>query len=310
MRTGIRLLACMGIVGWLSMPAALMAQGIDVSLLGTGTPAPVLNRFGPGTLVRAGGQTILIDAGRGVLQRLSQLKVPYSEIDALLLTHLHSDHTVGIPDLWLTGWLMSGRQRPLQVLGPPGTAKLFAHLREAYAFDIDLRVSDDGMPLEGAGINVIEVTDGFTCDAGEVRVKAFEVDHRPVVPAFGYRIDFKGNSVLLSGDTRYSQNLIKNADGVDLLIHEVAGATESALTRPSARRAFEHHTTGEEAGRIFATIKPGLAVYSHIILMGGYELSQLMMDTRKSYAGPLVAGEDLMGFHIEDGRVTQVDPSR
>lgn len=310
MRTRTWLLVFLGIVGWLSLPATVMAQGIDVSLLGTGTPAPVMNRFGPATLVRAGSKTILVDAGRGVLQRLTQLKVPYSEIDALLITHLHSDHTVGIPDLWLTGWLMSGRQRPLQVLGPPGTAKLFTHLREAYAFDIDIRISDDGAAPEGAGINVTEVTDGYVFETGEVKVRAFEVDHRPVAPAFGYRIDFKDDSVLLSGDTRYSQNLVKNAAGVDLLIHEVAGATEGALARPSTRRAFEHHTTGEEAGRIFTAIKPGLAVYSHIILMGGYELSQLMSETRKSYSGPLVAGEDLMGFHVEGGRVTQVEQPR
>lgn len=302
----MRLLLKMGLVGWLMLPATLMAQGIDVTLLGTGTPAPVLNRFGPATLVRAGDQTILIDAGRGVLQRLSQLKVPYSEIDALFLTHLHSDHIVGIPDLWLTGWLMSGRQRPLQVFGPPGTASLIAPLREAYAFYIAIRVSDDGAPPEGAGINVVEVSDGYVYDAGAVKVRVFEVDHRPVVPALGYRVDFGGDSVLVSGDTRYSPNLVKNAQGVTLLIHEVAGASESALARPSTRRAFEHHTTGEEAGRVFATIKPKLAVYSHIILMGGYELSQLMADTRKSYAGPLVAGEDLMGFHIEKGLVTQV----
>ncbi len=108
------------------------AQDIKVTLLGTGTPVPAMNRFGPSILVEAGGQTFLFDAGRGAMQRLAQLRVRWQDVDGLFLTHLHSDHVVGFPDLWLTGWLVgSGRDRPLLVRGPRGTKRMMSHLEQA-----------------------------------------------------------------------------------------------------------------------------------------------------------------------------------
>ena len=288
------------LLGWLVLTVPALPQNIEVTLLGTGTPEPSMVRFGAGTLIQAGDQTLLFDVGRGAMQRLGQLQVSYEDIDALFLTHLHSDHVVGIPDLWLTGWLISGRDRPLQVFGPPGTAELISNLTEAFAFDIGIRVSDDEVPIEGSELEVEELQDGEVYENGGVRVLAFDVDHRPVSPALGYRIEFAGKAVLLSGDTRYSENLINNAAGVDLLIHEVAGATPEVLELPGYRRAFEHHTTAEEAGEIFTVIAPKLAVYSHLVLFGGYTVEQLVSETRRSYSGPLVVGEDLMSFQVGD----------
>ena len=113
------------------------AQEIKVTLLGTGSPAPAMNRFGPSILVEAGPDKFLFDAGRGAFQRLAQAKVRWQDIDAVFFTHLHSDHTVGFPDLWLSGWLVGpGRNRELQVWGPIGTEKMMSHLRQAYGFDI------------------------------------------------------------------------------------------------------------------------------------------------------------------------------
>ena len=111
------------------------AQALKITFLGTGAPKPVMHRFGPSILVEAGEQKILFDAGRGALQRLTQAKVRWQEVDAVFLTHLHSDHVVGFPDLWLTGWLVSpGRDRAAPVWGPSGTKEMMSHLKQAYAF--------------------------------------------------------------------------------------------------------------------------------------------------------------------------------
>jgi ribonuclease Z len=123
--------------------AALNAPAIKVTLLGTGTPQPILERFGPSILVEAGSEILLFDAGRGCLQRLRQLNLSYDKISALFLTHLHSDHIVGLPDLWLTGWLLSRRTMPLKVFGPAGTGEMITYLQKAFAYDIKIRIEDD-----------------------------------------------------------------------------------------------------------------------------------------------------------------------
>ena len=136
------------------------AHEIRVTLLGTGTPVPAMNRFGPSILVQAGGQTFLFDAGRGAMQRLAQLRVRWQDIDALFLTHLHSDHVVGFPDLWLTGWLVgSGRDRPLHVWGPRGTEKMMSHLEQAFDFDIRIRLYGRAAP-EGVVILAEDMNEG------------------------------------------------------------------------------------------------------------------------------------------------------
>jgi ribonuclease Z len=162
-----------------------------------------MNRFGPSTLVEAGEQALLFDAGRGALQRLTELRVPWQAVQGVFLTHLHSDHVVGFPDLWLTGWLIvPGRNVPLQVWGPRGTANMMSHLRQAYESDIRVRIANDGAAPDGVVLRVKEISDGVVYDSGGVKVTAFEVDHAPVKPAFGYRVDYAGRSVVLSGDTR------------------------------------------------------------------------------------------------------------
>lgn len=282
--------------------SSLAAQDIEVTLLGTGNPGPTLDRFGPSTLIEAGDNLLIVDVGRGAMQRLWQLGISYGDIDAIFLTHLHSDHIVGLPDLWLTGWLFSARDRPLRVFGPPGTANLVENLREAYAFDIAIRIDDDKLPLEGSILEVTEIEDGYVYEHDGIRVVTFDVDHRPVSPALGYRIEFGGRKVLLSGDTRYSENLIENAMDVDLIIHEVVGATSDFLESASAftQNAFAHHTTAREAGDIFTKSGTRAAAYSHLILLGDYDQARLISDTRQAYDGPLFVGEDLMRFVIGD----------
>ena len=296
-------------------PVIAQGQQIRVTLLGTGCPPPVMNRFGPSTLVEAGEQKFVFDAGRGALQRLRELAVPWQDIQGVFLTHLHSDHVVGFPDLWLTGWLIvPGRNVPLRVWGPRGTAAMMSHLKQAYEFDVKIRIQNDGASPDGVALLAEDISEGVVYEQRGVKVTAFEVDHAPVKPAFGYRIDYAGRSVVLSGDTRVSENLVRHAQGVDVLVHEVfAPATlERAGVPPGrAKNILDYHTTPEKAGQVFARVKPKLAVYSHICMPTATE-QDLLPATRKTYAGPLQLGEDLMsitvGETIEVHRPTFTSP--
>jgi ribonuclease Z len=280
--------------------SAARAQDIRVTLLGTGSPMPVVSRFGPSILVEAGTHKFLFDAGRGAAQRLRQAKVRWQDIDGVFFTHLHSDHVVGFPDLWLTGWLVGpGRDRPLQVWGPNGTRSMMDHLSAAFAFDIRVRQSDDRASPSGVLIRCHEVEDGFVYSSEGVRITAFEVDHGPVKPALGYRIDYKGRSVVLSGDTRKSATLVARSRGVDVLIHEVAAPASfqrAAVTAERIKSVLEHHVSPQQAGEIFTATAPRLAVFSHIVQPDASD--QELLSVKGSYTGPLAIGEDLMVIEV------------
>ena len=284
------------------------ASNFRVTLLGTGVPIPRPDRFGPSTLIEAGDQKVLIDAGRGATIRLYQLGVPIGRIDALLLAHYHSDHTVGIPDLWLTGWLPSHfakRTTPFRVVGPTGANTLMAHLKKAYALDIAIRTEDEGLLSEGIAIAVEEFAgDGIVYERKGLRVIAFEVDHGDAIkPAYGYRIEFGGHVAVISGDTRFNANVIKYGAGADLLIHEVAIVRPELASEPYIQRIMAHHTTAREADAVFECAKPKLAAYTHLVFLASKQIpaasvGDLIAETRETYGGPLAVGEDLMSFEI------------
>ena len=295
----------------LASSVAVSAQAIKVTLLGTGNPRPAAERFGPSILVAAGGEKLLFDCGRGATIRLYQQKISFAEVSALFLTHLHSDHTVGIPDLWLTGWIM-GRATPLRVWGPVGTKQMMTDLEKAYAFDIHTRRDvDEKLPATGVTVVARDIFEGIVYDEHAIKVTAFTVDHGPVKPAFGYRVDYRGHSVVLSGDTRFSENLVRFAQGTDVLVHEVLDldayrAADKIFSPEQIQKVIAHHTTAEEAGDVFSRVKPKLAVYSHIVPPNA---PNLVRDTRKTYSGPLEVGEDLMTIEIgETVRVHRIAP--
>src|ERR1051325_156722 len=281
-----------------------------VTLLGTGVPIPIPDRFGPSTLGEAGDQKFLIDARRGATIRLYQLKVPIGRIDVQLLTHYHSDHTSGVPDVWLTGWLESHfgtRTTPYRVIGPIGARDLMTNLERAYADDIKIRVADEKLPLSGIATDVTEFDrDGLVYEKNGVKVIAFEVDHGDVIkPCYGYRFEYGGRSAVFSSDTRYNQNVIKYGAGADLLVHEVASARPELMKQAYVQRIIGHHTTPREAGQVFALTKPKLAVFTHLVQLGSDRvppptIDDIVAETRQTYDGPLVVGEDLMAFDIDE----------
>jgi ribonuclease Z len=287
-------------IGFPAFSSAQSSDSIKVILLGTGVgPVVNLQQYGASTLVEAGGERFLFDCGRGATLRLVQAGVPIGSISRLFLTHLHSDHVIQIPDLFLTGWAGGRRMVPLEVWGPDGTRSMMDHIQQAFSFDIHMR-RDVDEKIAGAGIQVVahDIKQGVVFDEHGVKITAFLVDHGLLQPAFGYRIDYGGHSVALSGDTRVSENLIRFAQGVDVLIHE--GIDPDLIRnrpdhpRPEAIDAIiAHHTTAEQAGEVFSRVKPRLAVYSH-----APNTEAMISKTRKTYSGPLQGPEDLLTIVI------------
>ena len=277
---------------------------LEVTILGSGGGPPVdMERYGPSILVQASnGDKLLFDCGRGFAQRLTEYGISLGAVNKLFLTHLHSDHILSIPDLLLVGWT-SGRKTPLQVWGPVGTKNMMDYLSKAFEFDIKVRSDfDDRLPLQAVRAVTKEIDEGVVYENEGVKVTAFLVDHGPTKPAFGYRVDYAGHSVAMSGDTRFSENLIHYSEGVDLLIHESSGAGRMAAPNPreTERERIQRekvagiHTSAVETAVVFNRVKPRLAVYAH----GGGPAT--VAEARKTYAGPLEDGEDLMTIEIGD----------
>jgi ribonuclease Z len=284
---------------------------ISLTFLGTGAPRPSLRRYGPGILVETDKHLLLVDAGSGLRERIYQAGAfeLLTSIDHVLLTHLHYDHTIGLSDLWLSGWLY-GRRVPLRVQGPPGTKAMMDELVRMYAWDLEYR-GVVGVPLAGAEIAAEDVLPGVIYEREGLKVTAFDVEHMPIDPetgaaldfrgrTYGFRIEYKGRSVVFSGDTRPSENLVELGRGADVLIHEVqVPATESTPEARLANVSLSVHSTPAQAAEIFKRAAPRMAVYSHIIPPGATS-EELMALTRPTYEGPLTVAHDLMQIDIGD----------
>ena len=244
---------------------------------------------------------MLFDAGRGCTIRLRQLGVRLGGVSPVFLTHFHSDHTVGLPDIWMTGYIQTAyamRSEPMVLIGPEGTKQMAEGMRAAFGADIRIRMADENTPEAATRIDAREFNgDGAVFEADGVKVTAFAVNHGPLIqPACGYRVDHAGRSVLISGDTKFDEAVVRHGTGVDLLLHEVCDASPDVLDRLQNRAVMDHHTSPEEAGTVFARAKPKLAAYTHIIQLtqrgatNAPDVAQIEAATRRTYSGPLVVG--------------------
>lgn len=271
-----------------------------ITFLGTGAPPPTMRRFGPSTLVEVGNEKLIFDAGRGAMQRLHQLKIPFGDITGVFLTHHHSDHLVGFTDLWLTGWIgrsWGNRKVPLKVWGPEGTHQMVKYLPLAFATDIEVR--SHSYPPQGIKLESTEINEGFIFEKDGLQISPFLVDHGgEKLVALGYKIEFEGRSVVLSGDTRFNENVIKYGAGVDVLIHEVVHGMLDGMERKNLERITNNHTLPEQAGTVFARTRPRLAVFNHILLLGETTSDEIVPATRETYDGPLIVAEDLTQIDV------------
>ncbi len=285
---------------------------LKIVILGSGGGPPAdTQRYGPSILIEAGGEKLLFDCGRATVIRLAEAGVGQQEIDKVFLTHLHSDHILSLPDILLTGW-SSGRKTPLRVWGPTGTREMMNNILRTFDFDVRTRRDlDEKFSKAGISVEPTDIREGIVYEHNGVKVTAFLVDHGPVKPAFGYRVDAGGRSVVMSGDTRFSENLIKHATGVDVLIHEVASISMETLmargaTRQQAENVINHHTSAAETGLVFSRTRPRLAVYAH---GGGPAMIEA---AHTNYSGLIESADDLttisVGEKVEVRRRAALDP--
>ena len=272
--------------------------GTKVVLLGTGTPVGEPGRSGPAAAVIAGGTAYLVDSGPGVVRRAAAahragivpLAVP--RLDRVFLTHLHSDHTVGLPDLILSPWVL-GRRKPLEVYGPAGTRVMTEHLLAAYGEDIRERL--DGLePAQDGGWRVAahEFSSGIIYSDSNVEVEAFPVRHGSW-DAFGFKFTTGDRTIVFSGDTAPTGIVVEKSRGCDLLVHEVYSNTGFDRKSPEWRRYHSaFHTSAGELALIASEARPRLLVLYHQLFWGISE-EELLAEVREGYDGRMVCGEDL-----------------
>ena len=283
-----------------------VAVPIKVTFLGTGTPVPNPRQFGQSILIEAAGERLLFDCGRGCASRLWNIDHDHlRKTHQLFLTHMHSDHTVGVADLYMNGWNL-GRTDKLLVYGPAAADEYMRHLRLAFEEDVVFRADRQihAVTREGLGHFVHEVKNGEKIRIGDVTVTPIAVDHHVIEPAFGYRIDFGGYSVVVSGDTAYSENLIHHSADADLLIHEVMSPALEKFVRktfPSevADDIVALHTLAPDVGRVFHNSAIRLGVLTHLD-NDPKHIPELAKQIESTWSGEFVVAEDLMVIEVGD----------
>lgn len=282
------------------------------TLLGTGCPVVSPGRYGAGTLVECAGKCYLVDVGSGVTQRLVQAGSNGARIDALLLTHLHSDHLVDLYQFIISSWHQN-RDRPQVIYGPPGTQAFVDAQMKAWKSERTLRIEFEKRSSTAAfDIDVIEFDDSREIMAeSDAQVSAVRVEHPPVEPAFGYVFEAAGRKLVLSGDTRPCDALVKAAKDADVLVHEVFAHSHENPALVTGGRTAEtmaavesYHTTADQVGRIARDARVRCLVLSHIVPSEADE-KQLIASVRRHYSGPVIVGEDLMSIDLATGHFSQ-----
>jgi ribonuclease BN (tRNA processing enzyme) len=284
----------------LGLPNPLYSQaGTRVVILGTGTPNPDPERSGPAVAVIVKGTAYLVDAGAGVMRRAAQATangiaaLDSPKLGIVFLTHLHSDHTIGLPDVIHTGWIL-GREHPLRLLGPPGTVDMARHLTEAYSADVANRTG--GMQphtADGWRVDARDIDAGMVYQDSNVTVTAFRVAHDGWAEALGYRFQTADRSIVISGDTRPSDAVVEACAGCDILLHEVY-STEKLATRTPAWQRYhaDAHTSTDQLAALATRAHPKLLVLYHQLFWGASD-DDLIREIRRGYSGEVVSARDL-----------------
>lgn len=279
-------------------PASVNAEhGVFIVFLGTGMPRPDPQRQGPSLAIVANGKAYIVDAGTGVVRQaaaafqrgISALQPP--KLAVAFLTHLHSDHTLGLPDLIFTPWVMH-RTVPLQLYGPSGTQAMADNIEKAWAEDIQVRVEGlEHNTTTGHQVTVHEIQPGVVYHDANVKVTAFAVRHGSWKEALGYRFDADGKSIVISGDTRPADSVVEACSGCDVLVHEVYSGTP----RDAADAAYfsSFHTSAEQLGEIAAKARPKLLVVWHYVPLRDTDPTQMMKEVHRNFHGAVVVASDL-----------------
>lgn len=278
-------------------------------ILGTGNPYPDPMRSGPAAAIIVDDTPYLIDFGPGIVRRaeLAYLSGEYSlrsrNLKTAFLSHMHSDHTVGFPDLIYSPWVM-GRDEPLQVYGPKGMDNMTAHTLAAYDMDKQQRICGlEAINPDGFGVQSHEIEAGCIYEDERIKVDAFAVDHGDSWDAYGFRFETPDGVIVISGDTRPSPALIDACQDCDILLHEVYSAAGFKKRPKDWQRYHSHmHTSSEELAEIASEINPGVVVMTHLLLWGRSE-QELVEEVEAGYDGEVVCANDLDVFVLEDDEI-------